>query len=374
MIRNAAMVIALVIGSCGAFSQTVSTPVSDDVEKVSDAFAGSKVSYWRGSYSFTGITNGIQTPVSSSFTIQLIGGQWGFTEMSVNGTELPIDPAHPMWQLPPYLAGQVSGFQFYLQGYDQSDKPVRYGNFWADSLAPNDDIKVTIYLNYRIVTIPFNLTGDEKAAFMKIESDDREHRYSGYYDSNSGQFYVSYDPVNPPRNWLVVDTRYNSVVRSLPFGGGPSNPLANAGYGFALVNQDGIPEISMDSSANWSGYVQGLASDNTITRAGSSYAGKIIIAHVSRPTDYMMVLLNGMKSGAVVQIFGLNASTGLMDHIGDWPVQSGQSWLNIFNVTGYTDYKVVVIGQPVDPINGFSISLYDLPYQWNTGGGGGIKG
>lgn len=375
--------LAALMALCVVYSSIAQTVVTapvgtsasvSDIEKIANGFAGAKVSYWRGSYYFDGVTNNTSKYMQSTFTIQLINGRWGFTQMSINGSELPIDQAHPMWQIPPYLAGSVKNFQFNLQGYDKNGQPVRYGYYYADTLAPNAPISVTIYLNYVMKKVPFDLPSGVPASAVSIVSDDGH--YSGWYDAASGQFYIYYDPINPPTSWLVIDNRYNTIIGSRPFDGSPSGQGANTGNGVALINEGGIPELYLNSAdTSWYGHLSGLSCDNPIIRSGASYSGKIVLSHVANTNDYHMVFFNNLRSGSIVQVYGLNTKTGKMDHLyDDWTVPSNQNYLNIYNISGYLDYKFVIIGAPSDPISGFGIDMYDSQGMWNVGIGGGEKG
>ncbi len=383
-LKNILCLGALAVGFCigthtaSAQTATVVLPVGSvqaptpGVEQIADAFAGSHVSYWRGYYYFTGVTNNISTDVSSSFTLQLVNGRWGFTQMNINGNELPIDPAHPMWEVPPYLKGSVQNFQFSLQGYDKNGQPIRYGFFYTQTLAPSDDIAVTIYLNYIQTRISVKLSGDHTAQNTTLVSDDG--RYNGWYDASTGTFYAYYDPINPPKSWLIIDERNNSVVGSIPFKAGSSSGASpDSGNGFILTNEGGIPELTADFNANMSASLEGLMLDHTVARNGTNYTGKFIDAHISKTNDYLTVFVQNVRVGSVVQVFGLDANN-VMQHVGDWTMTTGQYQLIAPNVTGYSDYKIVVIGAVSDPVSGFGITIYDLPYQLNFGGGGGGKG
>jgi hypothetical protein len=346
----------------------VTTPtITPSVEQAADAFAVAHMAYGRGNFYFTGVTNGISRNISADFTLQMVRNRWGFTQMSINGTNLPIDPAHPMWEIPPYLAGSVKDFQFNVQGYDANGQPVRYGYSYLPTLAPGDDISVVIYLNYKRTVVQFPLSGGHNASNTGIVSDDGN--YNGYYDPQTGAFVVYYDPLNPPKSWLIIDERSNSIIGSVPFGGGSGGSPVASGNGFALNNQDDIPELYA-SNDNWSDSRSGLAINHTIVRNGTNLMGKVIIAHVSLATDYFSAFVNGLATSSVVQVYGVSAD-GTSHHIADWAQMPGQYQVVIPNVTGYTDYKIVVIGLSADPIGGFGVSVYDTTYPIYFGDGGG---
>ena len=356
-----AVTLAMFAESNKALAQVVA-PVGTtvDIERIADAFAASHVSYWRGYYYFTSVTNNTSTNISVSFTLQLVNGRWGFTQMNINDNELPIDPAHPMWEVPPYLKGSVQNFQFSLQGYDKNGQPIRYGSFYTQVLAPSDDITVTIYLNYIQTRIRATLSGDHTAQNTTLVSNDGQ--YGGWYDPSTGSFYAYYDPINPPKSWLIIDERKNSVIGSVPFKAGfDGGASPDSGNGFILNNEGNIPELTADIAANSSDSRQGLKMDHTIVRNGTNYSGKFIDAHISNTNDYFTVFVQNVRVGTVVQIYGLDAN-GVMQHVGDWTMVSGQYELIVPNVTGYSDYKIVVIGAVSDPVSGFGVTIYDLQY------------
>jgi hypothetical protein len=359
-----------------AYPMPVGTQVSPSVEQIADAFlASSRVSYWRGYYYyyFTGVTNNSSTNISANFTLQLVNGRWGFTQMNINGTELPIDLAHPMWEVPAYVKGSVHDFQFSLQGYDKNGQNVRYGFFYAPVLALSDDITVTIYLNYVQTRIPATLSGDHNSQNTTLVSDDG--RYSGWYDPSTGSFYAYYDPISPPKSWLIIDQRNNGVIGSIPFKGKSGSASPDSGNGFVIVNEGDFPELIADSNGTVTDSRSGLMMNHTVLRNGTNYAGKVTIARIAKASDYFTVFVQNVRVGSVAQVYGIDAN-GVMQHVGDWTMAAGQYQLVVPNVTGYTDYKVIVIGGPSDPVSGFGITIYDLLYQLNfgDGSGGGGKG
>ena len=338
-------------------------------EQRADAIARSPVSYWRVYYSFTGVTNRgnttIVTNVSVSSVMQRVGGYWGFTAMNINGLDLSIDPNNPLRQIPLYTNGYVTNFYLNANGYNDAGQVVRFGGLNMSTLKPSDSIIVTIDLNSVQASVPYKLTGGHNSGNTIIRSDDG--RYSGYYDQASQSFIVYFDPLNPPTGWMIIDTRNNTPYDDVAFGGGSTTAAASKGYGIVFVNDGRIAELAMDNYANIYGSLQGLPLDNSVSRNGKAYYSKFVDAYVSLPTDYVQAYVSGLRAGSIVEVDGLQ-SDGTMHHISDSSVMSGQSQVNIPDVTGYSAYKIVIYGAVSDPIYGATIQMYDTTYPWNTGG------
>lgn len=376
-----AVAVAVIIGfvaSQSALAQVPTTPTggggsSVTDEKVADAFATLPVKYYRFSHDFTGVTNNISRSIHGEGVIKNVRGHWGIVQLNIDNVELPIDPRYPMYNLPPYLAGDVRNFNLNIWGMDENDTITRYGYFYKTSLAKSEEILVTIGLQNIRKVIPYTLPAGHTARNTGIVSADSQ--YQGYYDSNLGAFVVYFDPLNPPAYWLMIDltnggTPFGPHIPFVGTGGGGVNNQ-NDGFGLVLKNQGG-GEMILNQTDTWYLASQGLTPDKTATRNGTNYYAYYNNAQVQTSSDYLETFVYGMRAGSVIEVHGYKTD-GTPVLLGK--VTSTTRWDTVVpNITGYTSYKIVVIGLPVDSINGFSIQCYDSTGPWSFSDDGGIKG
>ena len=342
---------------------TVTMPVvggDPTVSQVADGLVLQKAAYYRCEAQFNR-TNRMPC------TLQKVAGHWAITQLSINGIDLPIDPAHPLWELPA-LKGVVTNFYFWVQGYDSSGRQTRFGGFSTKELRPGDDINVIVHLQNVRKTLPYKMPEGQTRENTALQ--DEAGQEVGWYDADAQEWVTHYDPINPPEKWLVVNTRTGEVIETIPFtNDGPVSPTGN---GIALNNQANIPEFALNNKGDSYAQARGLLLDY----AGSKFDGKVMVASVSQNSDYVQVYLTGLRSGSVVQVFSYSEG-GLLTHIGDWQYNGGEKeggTLVVNDITGYTDYKFQVIGAVRDSIQGFGVTIYDTTYPWNTSGGGGGGG
>jgi hypothetical protein len=340
-----------------AVAQVVPTVVQPTASQYADGYSRYPAKYYTGGASFNETNNLL-------FTIQQVAGHWGFTRMSVNGVELPIDPDEPLLEFPRFMKGRTLNFGLYANGYDDAGHATRWGNFYTPELKQGDTVRIVVSLADVSRSIPWSLSGGQTPDNTGIQDDQGRQ---GWYDSRSGSWVVYYDPLNPPARWIVYDKRDNSVIVTIPFS--EATPVVSESNGFALQNEGDVPEFELNSSGGWMLRRQGLPLNHDVEYFDAQYHGKVMIARVSSATDYMQVRVSNLRLGSIVRVYGYDDEWKPI-HAGDWQLNHNGMDLQVQNVTGFTSYKLIVVGALLDPIPGFGITVFDSSGPWGYGSGG----
>lgn len=349
---------------------TVPVPVENGptIEHIANVFATAAMDYGQGWYWFTAVSNGVAKEVSGGYTLQRKDGRWVITQFSINGKDLPIDPAYPLLEFPPYKVGEVIDFQLNVQGYNASGKETRRGWFYKNSLYPEDEISITLSLNYVQESVPVDFTGDHTRWNTGIQSDDG--RFGGYYNVDTGTFFADYDPIRPPQSWVIYDRRDNTVIKTVPFKG-PSNenpPVPDSGFGLSLGLPKDIVEFSLSEEGRSDGF-ESLSMNHTVERSGFQYSAKIMLIAGQNPRDYVLVYGYSLQAGTVLEVHGVNPN-GTSKLLNKGSVQEDSDYVRVDDSTGYAAYRIVFIGAVNNPLRGFSAYSYRSSYPQNSGGGG----
>ncbi len=334
-------------------------------EQIADAFAKAPISYWYGQYQFTGNTTNF---VQAYFTLQLFNGRWAITQLRINEVELAIDAGHPLYEFPAY-AGQVQNFWLNVTGYGADGQEKRHGYFGKESLIKTDHIRITVNLSHVYAKIPYTFTGDHNRNNTRIESEDGST--TGWYDSSTGTFVISFDPLRPPTGFNIIDARNNTVIGRIPFkdSNPQQDPQPDTGVGFGIeLPNNTLEAYAIEKNARPLSFQQ-VELKTPVTRNGENYDAKIALLHVSDPTGYVQIYTYGLRKGSAVEIWGKD-SEGAMQLLGTKVVPSDNgATLIINNLVGYETYKIVMIGQVLNPVSGANLDFYYSSYEWTIWSG-----
>lgn len=341
-------------------------------EQIADGFAKAGVAaYWRGNSRFQDGPNSIDV----NFTLQPKAGRLGITQMRIGDREVPIDVNFPLWEFPSF-GRVVRNFNLNIDGYNAAGQVIRRGNFSKEELNPGEEIEITLDLERTYVSIPYEFSDGHTADNTKIETDDGNHE--GYYDSRTESFVISYDPLQPPRGFNIIDKRDNHLIKNIPIedvsSGG--NGIQN-GFSLNLQIRGGTLETQLGED-NSSVSFSSLSLDQVVSRFGQECAAKIVLVHSDDTEKYLQVQAYGVRRGSRVEAYGLDTN-GVMVFLGHrTAVNDFGHTLSVNNMRGYRTYKIVLVGNLLDPIGGANINLYQTDYQWvtipeepSTGSGGG---
>ena len=332
-------------------------------EQRADGFTKAGVVYWRGQFTMAlSQTNKVQ----GYFTLQPKVGRWGITRLNIGDIEIPIDPGHPLWQIPAPKE-KVTNFWLRMDGYSSAGQPLRGGYFHSEKMTPGTDIVVQVQLMYVNVSLQYAFSGGHNAGNTIIRSTDG--MYEGWYDTTSGAFVVSFDPLISPTEFVLIDTRNNSVFQTLPFPkGGGGNP-ADSNYGLSMDLAGSLETVLQKE--DWQSTFQGIELSQTVNRSkdGTLTPARFVLVQASKD-DYIQVRASGLRQGSVLEVWGVDGDRGVV-FLNKAVVDNSLGWgwtVGLSDNTGSSAYKIVVWGQAIDPIAKVDLYLYRSDYPWGDGG------
>ena len=362
MKKNISVIVVLV-----AIFTSIFTAGAATVTETVFAYANAGVKEYRLYAGFTGVANGATNWHNQNLVlVPAKSGTWVIVDAVLDDVRIPIDPEHPLYTLPSF-GGKVYDYNLNVQGVNESGDVVRYGYAYKPELKPGDDLTIFINLSNVRATVPRKLTDGHNASNTKVTTEDGQS--VGWYDQDAKAVIAYYNPLNPPKRLLLVDTRTNSVFDTIDFeavreNGGNSQSDQSNGVAFSLPY--GAWEANMTTETSYLSFVQRM-NENLV---GTNYNAYGIIQAVSSD-DRFDAWLGGLDQKSEVTLFGIDQDGNATMIQTAVPNVNGYVQLQTF--TGFKAYAVQIKGRSAysDNVVNVQINRYGSGGVIVYGGGGG---